>query len=84
MNALRGSDLEGKFQDNTVSIDNKKHVVYVIEEGNCRISMFNTDGSFIDCFRSAEGEFNGPSCIAVNDSDNLFISDTNNDRIIVF
>ena len=68
----------------SISIDN--NLIYVSEFGNNRISVFDTNGSFIHCFGkygSGEGEFNSPQGITVDSLGNLYVSDTNNNRLVV-
>ena len=68
-----------------LTIDN--NLVYVTEEDNHRVSIFDTNGTFIHCFRKEgrkSGEFNGPSDITIDTFGNLYVSDHNNDRIVVY
>ena len=68
----------------SIIIDN--NLLYVSEFGNHRISIFDTNGCFIPCFGkrgSGEGEFNKPFGITVDSLGNLYVSDTNNNRLVV-
>ena len=63
------------------------NLVYVSEQGNNCVSIFHTDGTFFRCFGkrgNGEGEFDGPCSITIDSSGNLYVSDTNNGRIVVF
>ena len=73
------------FQPTSLTIDN--NIVYVSEAGNNRISIFRIDGTFLHCFGkkgSGEGEFNGPHGIAMDCLGNLYVSDSQNNRIVVY
>ena len=62
------------------------NLVYVTEYGNNRVSIFDTHGTFVHCFGkrgSGEGEFTRPSGIAMDTLGNLYVSDTDNNRIVV-
>ena len=77
----------GQIKDPTfIIIDNNLHVLYVSEYGNHRISIFDTNGRFIHCFGKrgiGEGEFSGPYGITVDSLGNLYVSDRNNNRLVV-
>ena len=69
------------------SLTINKNLVHVTEEGNHRVSIFDTNGNFIHCFGkrgSGEGEFNVPRGITTDTFGNLFVSDTLNNRIVVY
>ena len=62
-------------------------LVYVTENDINRVSIFDTNGTFLHCFGktgSGEGEFNGPVGIAIDTLGNLYVSDSNNNRIVVY
>ena len=68
----------------SIIIDN--NLLYVSEYTNDRISIFDTNGCFIHCFGkrgSGEGEFNSPFGITVDSLDNLYVSDYDNNRLVV-
>ena len=68
----------------SIIIDN--NLLYVSEWGNNRISIFDTNGCFIHCFGkcgSGEGEFNSPCGITVDLLGNLYVSDYDNNRLVV-
>ena len=48
-----------------------------------RILRFTTSGSYLGQF-SGDGQFNGPSDIAVDDLGNIYVSDSGNNRIEMF
>ena len=69
------------------SLTINNNLVYVTEEDNNRVSIFDTNGNFIHCFGkqgSGEGELLEPRGIATDTFGNLYVNDTNNDRIVVF
>ena len=68
----------------SIIIDN--NLLYVSECGNNRISIFDTNGCFIHSFGkygSGEGEFNSPRGITVDSLGNLYVSDRDNNRLVV-
>ena len=70
-----------------ISITVYKNLVYVCECDNNRISIFDTNGCFMYCFGkhgSGEREFNTPCFVTVDSIGNLYVSDTCNNRLIVF
>ena len=56
------------------------NLVYVAEVGNKRVSVFDTDGKFLNCFGEGFYDIYG---IAVDTLGNLYISDTTSNRIVV-
>ena len=68
-----------------LALSNDGSKAYVSDEYNHRISTFDADsGDFVKAFGalgSETGEFNGPSGIAVDADDNLYITDQNNHRV---
>jgi uncharacterized protein (TIGR03663 family) len=61
--------------------------IYVAEEFNHRVSIFNPDGSLVMSFGeegSGPGQFQRPSGIAVGQSGNIYVADTWNYRVQVF
>ena len=68
----------------SIIIDN--NLLYVSEDNNNRISIFDTNGCFIHCFGkrgSREGEFISPCGITVDSLGNLYVSDLMNNRLVV-
>ena len=71
-------------QPTSIMTDN--NLLYVSEWGNNRISIFYTNGCFIHCFGksdSGEGEFSSPYGITVDSLGNLYVSDADNNRLVV-
>ena len=68
-----------------IALSNDGSSVYVSDEYNHRISTFDADsGDFVRAWGtlgSEPGELNGPSGIAVDAEDNLYITDQNNHRV---
>ena len=73
------------FCPSSLTINN--NLVYVSEQGNRRVSIFDTSGKFLHCFGnygSGEGEFNNPCGITVDKLGYcVYVSDTENSRIVV-
>jgi len=66
---------------------NSNDMVYVVENTNHRVSVFDSDGVFQFTFGtqgSGDGEFFYPVGIAVGPSDNVYVVDKNNYRIQIF
>lgn len=58
--------------------------LYVTDEHQHRISMFDTDGEYIGTwgeFGDGKGQFNGPSGIAFDSEDNAYVIDQHNHRV---
>ena len=69
----------------SVAISN--NILYVTEEGNKRVSIFDTNGQFLHSFTGTTSgkEFDYPCGIAINTIDNLlYVNDSNNNRIVVY
>ena len=69
------------------SITVSNNLVYVTELSNHRVSIFDTNGTFLHCFGkkgSGEAEFNHPHGITTDTFGNLYVSDSDNDRILVY
>jgi DNA-binding beta-propeller fold protein YncE len=61
--------------------------LYVAEEFNHRISVFNPDGSFAFAFGeqgNAPGQFERPNSVAIGPSGDVYVADTWNYRVQVF
>ena len=61
--------------------------VYVADEWLNRVSIFDGDGKFLQCWGTSgaeEGELDGPSGILIDANDDLYISDTRNHRVQKF
>ncbi len=79
-------DDEGKLRLAAgIALSNDGSKVYVSDEYNHRISIFDSDsGDFVKAWGThgrEPGEFDGPSGIAVDAEDNLYITDQNNHRV---
>jgi DNA-binding beta-propeller fold protein YncE len=64
-----------------------KDRLYITDEQNHRISIFDTSGAFLGKWGvqgSVEGELNGPAGIAIDRDDNVFVVDQHNHRIQKF
>ena len=62
-------------------------LVYVCEYGNHRVSVFDTKEKFIYCFGkrgSGEGEFSFPFGITTDTFGKLYVSNSGNNRLVVF
>ena len=74
--------------DGPSSVTVSNDLVYVSEACNHRVSIFDTKGKFLYCFSkrgSGEGELDYPHGIATDAMDiNLYVSDTSNNRIVLF
>ena len=63
------------------------NLVYVSEFGNDRVSVFDIKGTFLHCFGkrgSGEGEFYSPRGITTDIFNNLYVSDFDNNRLVVY
>ena len=81
----RGSAPGQLLCPSTLTINN--NLVYVSEFGNDRVSVFDTKGTFLHCFGkrgSGEGEFDTPRGITTDTFGNLYVSDSGNNRLVVY
>ena len=72
---------------NPTSLTINNNLVYVSECGNHRVSIFDTEGTYIHCFGSrgsGKAEFISPYGITSDANGILYISDTTNNRIVIF
>ena len=80
-------DDEGEFRLGTgITIDASERI-YVAEEQNHRVNVFQDDGKFVGRWGSpgsGDGEFDGPAGIAVDADGNLLVVDQNNHRVQKF
>lgn len=61
--------------------------LYITDEYNNRISIFDTDGNFLGKWGSVgngDGEIDGPAGIAIDANDGVYIVDQNNNRVQKF
>jgi len=73
------------YEINMIAIDNKENI-YALDQGNCCIFKFNKNGKYImKIGRKGQGpgEFTYPSCIFIDDYQNIYVSDYNR-RIHIF
>ena len=69
-----------------IAVDSKDKL-YVTDEYNQRVSVFDATGRFISHWGEkgrAPGQFDGPAGITVDNEDNLYIADQHNNRIQKF
>ena len=69
------------------SLTINNNIVYVTEEGNSRVSIFNTNGIFLHCFSNKgckTGELHRPQGITMDTLGNLYVCDYWNNRIVVY
>ena len=68
----------------SIAINN--NILYVTERGNDRVSIFDTKGHFLHSFDGTTSgkNFHGLSGIATDKLGNLYVSDTDNNRIVVY
>ena len=81
----KGSAPGQLFCPSSLTINN--NLVYVSEYNNHRVSIFDTKGTFLHCFGkkgSGKGEFNYPYGITADTSGNLYVSDSDNNRVVIF
>ncbi len=70
-----------------IAIDNKLSRVYVVDNGNQQIQAFDLCGNFITAWGSLgklNGQFNFPTDVAVDSSDNVYVADQGNQRVQIF
>ncbi len=58
------------------------NLVYICERGNDRISIFNTNGKFLNCY--GYDYLLAPNGLTIDTFGNLYVSDTSNNRIVVY
>ena len=62
--------------------------MYVAEDGNRRVSVFTTNGTFIQHIgqrgKDREGEFDHPYAVVIDALGNLYVGDFRNNVIKVF
>ena len=81
----KGSGHDDLYYPNSLTINN--NLVYVSEWNNVHVSIFNTKGTFLHCFGkkgSGDGEFSYTYGITTDTFGKLYVSDSGNNRIVVF
>lgn len=66
---------------------NKKGWIYVVDSGNSKVRVLDTNGKFLfefGRFGQKPGEFDYPNCLAIDAEDRVYVGDFNNSRIQVF
>jgi tripartite motif-containing protein 71 len=61
--------------------------IFVVDEGNNRIQMFDSNGKFVTKWATegtADGQFDEPTGIAIDSSGNVYVADLGNSLIQVF
>ncbi len=69
-----------------IAVDSQGRV-YVTDEWLNRISIFDADGNFLDCWGDSgngDGQLDGPSGIVIDAQDDVYIVDTRNHRVQKF
>jgi len=81
------SSADGEF-DRPVAVDvDHCGVIYVADQNNHRIQVFNSQGDLMTIFGSEGvqyGQFKDPKDLEVDDSDRLLVADSENNRVQVF
>ena len=73
------------YKPSSLTIHNK--LVYVTEDGNNHVSILDSRGTRFHCFGkygSGKGEFDSPRGLTTDRNGNLYVSDTMNNRIVMF
>ena len=70
-----------------VAVDSIHNLVYVADGHNHRIAVFDTSGTFVAVFGGKEkefGELNKPHSVALDVYGNIYVTNLNNQNIVVF
>ena len=82
----RKGNRPGEFNSpNFIKVINDR--LYVCEHGNHRVQILNTELKYVDsfgCHGNGGGQFKSPNDIAQDRTGNLYVTDTNNNRVQVF
>ena len=71
----------------SLCVDDLCGFILVTDYGNHRVSIFDKDGVFINCFGShgsGTGQFSSAHGIACSPNGNVYITDYGNERIQIF
>jgi DNA-binding beta-propeller fold protein YncE len=89
--SFSGSGANALSDPQGVAVDESTGDVYVVDRGNNRVEVFSASGTFISAFGTAgsgNGQLNGPTQIAVDNSSGLpgdvYVLDAGNHRVEVF
>ena len=80
-------DGEGQFKLPVAMCFDSKDRLYVTDELNNRITVFNSSGKYLfswGIYGSGIGEIDGPAGITIDNHDNVYIADQNNHRVQKF
>jgi sugar lactone lactonase YvrE len=83
----QGSNDPGALEDPYGVAIGPEGDVYVADEGNSRVSVFDTSGQFLRSFGSigaGAGNLEFPYAVAVSPNGTVYVADTNNYRLSVF
>ena len=78
---------DGQFKDPTDITIGKSDNIYVTDQNNNRVEIFDSKGNFLSefgTFGSGDGQFADPLGIAVDKSGNIYVVDQNNERVEIF
>jgi DNA-binding beta-propeller fold protein YncE len=78
---------DGQFTWPVAMAFDSRERLYITDEFNHRISIFDTSEKFLGKWGqsgSGDGELNGPAGIAIDSDDNVYIVDQNNNRVQKF
>ena len=77
----------GEFDHPTTIAVDAHGSIHVVDRGNARVQVFDSEGVFKYMFGKAgkgEGEFSNPFCVAVNSKGEAIVTDTDNARVQMF
>ncbi len=70
-----------------IAIDRSRGRVYVCDEGNNRVDVFNSAGAYLTSFGGfgpANGQFEGPLAVAVDSAGSIYVGDSGTYRVQKF
>ena len=74
----------GEFSSELSFIKIINDKLYVCDRGNNRVHILNTELSSLGCHGDRDPQFNWPNDISQDRAGNLYVTDTNNNRVQVF